>query len=100
VGYLHFDCFGPEPELHRLYVDADQRGGGVGARLMDELHARLDDPHYMLLVVAGNHRAVAFYQRHGLQIERRVDGLRYYRERMGVAFPGGTEPFDLVLMRR
>jgi ribosomal protein S18 acetylase RimI-like enzyme len=67
---------------------------------MDELHARLDDPHYMLLVVAGNHRAVAFYQRHGLQIERRVDGLRYYRERMGVAFPGGTEPFDLVLMRR
>ena len=100
VGYLHFDCLGPEPELHRLYVDADQRGGGVGALLMNELHAQLEDPHYMLLVVAGNDRAVAFYQRHGLQIERRVDGLRYYRERMGVAFPDGTEPFELVLMRR
>ena len=100
IGYLHFDRFGPEPELHRLYVDADQRGGGVGALLMDELHARLKDPHYMLLVVAGNDRAVAFYERQRLRIERRVDGLEYYRERMGVAFPEGTEPFDLVLMRR
>jgi hypothetical protein len=27
-------------------------------------------------------------------------GLEYYRERMGVAFPEGTEPFELVLMRR
>jgi len=100
VGYLHVDCFGPEPELHRLYVDADQRGGGVGALLMDELHAKISDPHYMLLVVAGNDRAVAFYQRQGLRIERRVDGLEYYRERMGVAFPKGTGPFELVLMRR
>jgi diamine N-acetyltransferase len=100
VGYLHFDCFGPEPELHRLYVDASQRGGGVGTLLMDELHARLEEPHYMLLVLAGNDRAVGFYQRHGLEVERRVDGLRYYRERMGVAFPNGTKPFELVLMRR
>jgi ribosomal protein S18 acetylase RimI-like enzyme len=100
VGFLHFDCFGPEPELHRLYVDADQRGGGVGGLLMDELHARLAAPHYMLLVVAGNDRAVSFYRRQGLQIERLVNGLAYYRERMGVAFPEGTRPFDLVLMRR
>jgi ribosomal protein S18 acetylase RimI-like enzyme len=100
VGYLHFDCMGPEPELHRLYVDAAQRGGGVGAVLMTELHARLENPHYMLLVVAGNDRAVAFYERHGLRVERRVDGLTYYRERMGVSFPEGTRPFELVLMRR
>jgi ribosomal protein S18 acetylase RimI-like enzyme len=100
VGYVHFDCFGPEPELHRLYVEADQRGGGVGTLLMDELHATLEDPHYMLLVVAGNDRAVAFYLRHGLEVERRVDGLRYYRERMGVSFPDDTSPFELVLMRR
>ena len=100
VGYLHFDCFGPEPELHRLYVDAEQRGGGIGALLLDELHAKLGDPHYMLLVVKGNDRAVAFYRRHGLRLERFVDGLEYYRERMGVAFPEGTEPFELVLIRR
>lgn len=100
IGYLHFDCFGPEPELHRLYVDPGQRGGGVGAALMEGLHANLTDPHYMLLVVSGNDRAVAFYERHGLAVERCVDGLRYYHERMGVTFPDGTQPFDLVLMRR
>ena len=54
----------------------------------------------MLLVVEGNDRAVAFYQRHGLQIAEHVDGLVYYRERMGVDFPPSTRPFHLVLMRQ
>jgi ribosomal protein S18 acetylase RimI-like enzyme len=101
VGFLHFDAFGPEPELHRLYIDPLHRGVGVGTLLMDELHARVpSDLAYMLLVVAGNDGAVRFYRRHGLCVERIVDGLGYYSERMGVEFPADAPPVDLVLMRR
>jgi len=100
-GFLHFDAFGPEPELHRLYVDATVRSSGHGGLLIEELHDRLPDSVlYMLLVVEGNDRAVAFYERHGLEVAERVDGLAYYRERMGVAFPESTQPFRLVLMRQ
>jgi ribosomal protein S18 acetylase RimI-like enzyme len=101
VGFLHFDSFGPEPELHRLYLEPRARGAGIGTLLMNALHARLPaESAYMLLVVAGNDRAVRFYQRHGLHVSRLVDGLAYYRERMGVVFPPGTRPVGLVLMRR
>jgi ribosomal protein S18 acetylase RimI-like enzyme len=101
VGYLHFDSFGLEPELHRLYVDDSERGGGVGTLLMDALHARIGkDSGYMLLVVKGNDGAVRFYERSGLHVEALVDGLSYYAERMGIRFPPGTQPFKLVLMRR
>jgi ribosomal protein S18 acetylase RimI-like enzyme len=100
VGFLHFDCFGPEPELHRLYLDEPHRGSGIGTVLMNELHSRLPlAAKYMLLVVAGNDRAVRFYERHGLHVADLVDGITYYRERMGVAFPPDTRPFQLVLMR-
>jgi len=100
-GFLHFDSFGPEPELHRLYVDGEARSAGLGSRLMEALNDRLPESvRYMLLVVEGNDRAVAFYQRHGLQVAEQVDGLVYYRERMGVDFPASTRPFRLVLMRQ
>jgi ribosomal protein S18 acetylase RimI-like enzyme len=101
VGFLHFDSVGPEPELHRLYLDPRHRGAGVGTLLMTGLHARLPaESAYMLLVVAGNDRAVRFYERQGLHVSRLVDGLVYYSERMGVVFPSGTRPVSLVLMRR
>jgi ribosomal protein S18 acetylase RimI-like enzyme len=101
AGYLHFDSFGPEAELHRLYVDARVRGAGVGTLLMEDLHVRLPAPgRYMLLVVEGNDRAIAFYERHGLRVAELVDGLTYYRERMGVEFPVGTRSFRFALMRR
>ena len=101
IGYLHFDSFGPEPELHRIYLDDGERGGGVGTLLMDALHARIgNDSDYMLLVVEGNEGAVRFYERLGLQVEALVDGLTYYAERMGIQFPPGMQPFKLVLMRR
>ncbi len=101
IGYLHFDSFGPEPELHRLYLDDGQRGGGVGTLLMDALHARIGNGvDYMLLVVEGNEGAVRFYERSGLHVEAHVDGLSYYAERMAILFPPGMQPFRLVLMRR
>jgi ribosomal protein S18 acetylase RimI-like enzyme len=101
VGFLHYDCFGPEPELHRIYLDSAFRGGGVGTQLIEELHSRLPSRmEYMLLVVEGNDRAVRFYERHGLHVAELVDGLAYYSDRMGVQFPEDTKPFRLVLMRR
>ena len=101
VGFLHFDSFGPEPELHRLYVDSRNRGAGIGTLLMNALHGRLPaESAYMLLVVAGNDRAVRFYERHGLHVAQVVDGLAYYSEHTGVVFPSNTRPFHPVLMRR
>jgi ribosomal protein S18 acetylase RimI-like enzyme len=101
VGFLHFDSFGPEPELHRLYLELRHRGAGIGTLLMNGLHARLPaESAYMLLVVSGNDRAVRFYERHGLNVARIVDGLAYYSERMGVVFPSEARPVGLVLMRR
>jgi ribosomal protein S18 acetylase RimI-like enzyme len=101
IGFLHYDCFGPEPELHRLYLDSDFRSGGVGSQLIGELHSRLPpQSEYMLLVLQGNDRAIRFYERHGLRVAELVDGLSYYSERMGVVFPRSTRPFQLVLMRR
>jgi ribosomal protein S18 acetylase RimI-like enzyme len=100
-GFLHYDAFGTEPELHRLYVDATDRGAGVGGALIEELHARLGpSASYMLLVMEGNDRAVRFYQRHGAEVETTVDGLSYYAEHMGVEFPPDISPFRLILMRR
>jgi Domain of unknown function (DUF4177) len=51
--------------------------------LMEDLHGRLAIPHYMLLVVAGNDRAVTFYQGHGLTIGReKYTGRRLSGDRL------------------
>jgi hypothetical protein len=93
-GFLHFDAFVPEPELHRLYVESEVRSAGVGTALMHELHTSLHKTaKYMLLVVAGNEQAIRFYERHGLHIAEYVDGLTYYRQRMRLHFAEGTKSF-------
>jgi ribosomal protein S18 acetylase RimI-like enzyme len=98
VGYLHFDAFDGEAELHRIYIDAGHRSRGVGAALVGELHERLRPPTYILLVVKGNDGAVRFYERHGLEQEDTLDGLAHYRA-AGVAFPPDPKPFELIVMR-
>jgi ribosomal protein S18 acetylase RimI-like enzyme len=98
VGYLHFDPFDGEPELHRIYIDAGQRSRGVGAALVSALHARLDPETYILFVVKGNDGAVRFYERHGFYHEDTLDGLEHYRA-AGVAFPPDPKPFELIVMR-
>lgn len=98
VGYLHFDAFDGEPELHRIYIDARHRSRGVGAALVGELHARLQPETYILLVVNGNDGAVRFYERHGLHQEATLDGLEHYSA-AGVAFPPDPQPFELIVMR-
>jgi len=98
VGYLHFDPFDGEPELHRIYVDAEYRSRGAGAALVAELHERLRPETYILLVVKGNDGAVRFYERLGLRHEDTLDGLRHYRS-AGIVFPPDPQPFELIVMR-
>jgi GNAT superfamily N-acetyltransferase len=102
VGYLHYDCFAAEPELHRIYLDVDEIGRGTGSALVDELHARLGPGGtYILMVAVANEAARRFYARHGLVEERRIpDGNAFYRESMGVQFAPDSPPVPAVVLRR
>jgi ribosomal protein S18 acetylase RimI-like enzyme len=98
VGYLHYDTFGHEPELHRIYIEQRFRSQGVGAALVEALHTRLQRDTYILLVVKGNDGAVRFYESHGLTQEDVLDGIEHYQA-AGVSFPPDPQPFQLVVMR-
>jgi ribosomal protein S18 acetylase RimI-like enzyme len=88
AGFLHYDCHGLEPELHRIYVDPLRKRAGIGGALMRELHERIPPGgSYILLVAAANDPAIAFYRKHGLHERARVDGLEFYRDHMGVDLP-------------
>jgi len=100
VGFLHYDAAGAEPELHRIYLEPALKRQGIGSALMSELHRRLaPGAMYLLMVVADNRPAVAFYQRHGLVEEARVDGPSYMNEHMGVNFPPDTPPVPALVLR-
>lgn len=100
LGYLHYDCEGAEPELHRIYVDLERKRAGIGSALMRELHARLPPgSSYVLLVAEANTDAQAFYERHSLVVERRVDGNSYYSAAMDIDLDSPPQVADAVLMR-
>ncbi|WP_180897521.1 GNAT family N-acetyltransferase [Martelella soudanensis] len=69
-----------------LFVSPDCQGGGIGSALLD--HAFRLKGHLLLEVYAANHRALAFYRRHGFcGIKRREtddNGL----------------PFPLIMMQK
>ena len=102
VGYVHYDCFGSDPELHRIYLDQDEIGRGTGSALIEALHTRLGpDSTYVLMVAIENETARRFYDRHGLVEERRIpDGHEFYRDSMGVDFPPDEPPVPAVVLRR
>lgn len=100
VGYLHYDCEGAEPELHRIYVDPKQKRGGIGSALMGAFHARLDPgSSYILLVAEANTDAQAFYARYGLIVERRVDGPRHYSNAMDIDLDSEPPTAPALLLR-
>ncbi len=100
VGFLHYDSDGPEPELHRIYVEPELKRSGIGSAIMHELHLRLTPgATYILMVVADNRPTVSFYQRHGLVEEARVDGPSYMHEHMSVSFPRDTPPVPALVLR-
>lgn len=95
VGYLHYDCEGPQPELHRLYVDPARKRGGIGSSLLRELHTRLKPgTSYVLLVAEQNTDARAFYDRQGFVFDARVIGNEYYMQTMGTKDEPAPPPFD------
>ncbi len=100
VGYLHYDCEGSEPELHRIYVDPSQKRGGIGSALMRDFHAWLDPGStYILLVAEANRDAQAFYTQHGLVTERRVNGNEHYSDAMSIDLDEAPPETSGVLMR-
>jgi ribosomal protein S18 acetylase RimI-like enzyme len=100
VGFLHYDCQGPDPELHRIYIEPAQKRRGIGSALLQELHRRLArGDTYILMVVAANRPAVAFYERHGLVEAARVDGVAYMHEQMGIEFAGGAPHVPALILR-
>jgi ribosomal protein S18 acetylase RimI-like enzyme len=100
IGYLHYDLEGPEPELHRIYVDPGRKRGGVGSALLREFHARLPPGRqYVLLVAEANTDAQAFYQRHGLVIERKVEGTSHHMNAIGIKVDVPPPPASAFLMR-
>jgi ribosomal protein S18 acetylase RimI-like enzyme len=100
VGFLHYDREGREPELHRIYVEPTQKRRGIGGALLRELHGRIaPGGSYILMVVAANRPAVAFYERHGFAEAARVEGVAYMHERMGVEFAAGAPHVPALILR-
>jgi GNAT superfamily N-acetyltransferase len=100
VGFLHYDCESPEPELHRIYVEPTLKRRGIGSALLQELRHRLPPgTSYILMVVAANRVAVSFYEHHGFAEAERVDGVTYMHERMGVDFPPEADAVPALVLR-
>jgi ribosomal protein S18 acetylase RimI-like enzyme len=100
VGFLHYDCFGPEPELHRMYVKTDLKRAGVGSALITYLHRSLAaGSSYILLVNAANEPAIAFYRSHGLQEREQVDGLEAFRDHMSIELPPNPPRVRALVMK-
>jgi len=98
--HLPHDCEGPEPELHRMYVEPALKRRGLGSALLGELHRRLPPgASYILMVVAANRSAVCFYERHGLVEAAQVDGVTSMHERMGVDFRPGAPAVPALVLR-
>jgi ribosomal protein S18 acetylase RimI-like enzyme len=95
VGYLHYDCAGAQPELHRIYVDPTRKRGGIGSALLRELHARLDPgSSYVLMVAEENKAARAFYERHGFVFTAKLIGNEYYAQAMGIELEPVPPPYE------
>jgi GNAT superfamily N-acetyltransferase len=82
--YFRYSSFSGLPSLwlDDLYVDADVRSHGVGARLLDRLRAIAADhgcSHLGWTAAVNNPRGQLFYQRHGATVVARTDAQLTYR---------------------
>ena len=67
---------------------------------MRALHAWLDSGStYILLVAEANRDAQAFYVRHGLVVERSVNGNEHYGDAMGIALDEAAPVTPGLIMR-
>ena len=94
IGVGELGSIDGEPVVYKLYVVADIRGGGVGARLLDAMIAEVPAgvPRVLLEHVAANRRAARFYEREGFVVDRveMVDPSRPERDLVWRARALGT----------
>ena len=75
VGTVMAGYDGHRGWIYALAVLPDQRGNGIGSRLLRHAEARLAELGCIkvnLQIVAGNEAAVTFYERHGYETELRI----------------------------
>ena len=71
VGAPHGLCIVKGEYLDQLYIAPSERGTGLAARLLADAETRIRESGHTqarLTAIAENHRALAFYQKHGWTI--------------------------------
>jgi ribosomal-protein-alanine acetyltransferase len=95
LGYAGLDLAGDVADVMTVAVDPRARGRGLGATLLDGLHARARDAgarSVMLEVRADNTSALGLYRTRGYEVVRTRVG--YYRD------PAGGPAQDALIMRK
>ncbi|SDG82004.1 GNAT family N-acetyltransferase [Klenkia brasiliensis] len=69
VGMAQRGRWGADDVVWKLYVHPDQRGAGLGPRLLAEVTRGLDGGRVLLEHFAANERAAAFYEREGFVVD-------------------------------
>ncbi|AXH98213.1 ribosomal-protein-alanine N-acetyltransferase [Ornithinimicrobium avium] len=95
AGYAGLDVAGDLADVMTVAVDPGRRGTGLGARLLETLHARAVDAGavaVLLEVRADNEPARALYSTRGYRVVRTRRG--YYRS------AGAASPVDALVMRK
>ena len=95
LGYAGLDLAGDVADVMTVAVDPRARGRGLGATLLDGLHARARDAgarSVMLEVRADNTSALGLYRPRGYEVVRTRGG--YYRD------PAGGPAQDALIMRK
>ncbi len=82
VGFATYLISDALAELEDLFVDPRWIRRGIGAALVLDIWARLDEVRFERLEVTANPHAMAFYQRLGFAVDRVVDTPGYPAPRM------------------
>lgn len=100
-GFLDFAQEPDGLELRRLYARTGQTSRGVGAALLAFLEDAMPaGTTYRIVVVKGNVRGVAFWERHGFRAQDEVDGVQHFAAHRSVRFQPGADSVTLLVMHR
>jgi N-acetylglutamate synthase-like GNAT family acetyltransferase len=85
VGFATYLISGGLAELEDLFVDPRWMRCGIGAALVRDVSARLDELRFDKLEVTANPHTMAFYERLGFAVDRVVDTPGHPASRMSRA---------------